>query len=114
PLMFRRQKAMLRCTIVALAAERYRIATKKWPESINSLVPNGLSEVPIDPFGGKPIQLQHEKDGLTAYSIGLDPPRSGAAPPIGLRTTNRLWAIAQRRQAPRPDAPGFQSPFGRR
>jgi hypothetical protein len=114
PIMFRRQKALLRCGIVALAAERYRIANKQWPDSIHSLVPGQLSEVLADPFGSKPIQFQREKDGVTIFSIGLDPPASGAALPPGARSTYRLWDSDKRRQAPRPDEQGFQSPFGRR
>jgi hypothetical protein len=45
---FHRVKAEGRCAVVALAAERYRKAEGRWPESVNTLVPRYLPAAPAD------------------------------------------------------------------
>jgi hypothetical protein len=64
--------AELRCATAALAAERYRLATGHWPNSLDVLVPKYLSAVPVDPFDGQPLRLKHLPEGLVVYSIGPD------------------------------------------
>jgi hypothetical protein len=46
---FWRNQSHLRCAIVALAVERYRIAHHHWPDSLSSVVPDFLVNVPLDP-----------------------------------------------------------------
>ena len=57
------------CTITALAAERYRLATGKMPESLDALVPTYLDEVPTDPFDGEPMRFAKTDEGIVIYSI---------------------------------------------
>ena len=40
----------LRHAIAAIAAERYRLVHRHWPDSLESLVPRYLAQVPDDPF----------------------------------------------------------------
>jgi hypothetical protein len=67
-----RDRALLRCAITALAAERFRIDTKNWPKSPADLCPKYINEVPIDPFDGLPLKHVARDDGLTIYSVGVD------------------------------------------
>jgi hypothetical protein len=69
---FHQAKADLRCAAAALAAERYRLAKGRWPDSLDALVPDYLPAVPADPFDGKPLRLGHLPDGLVVYSVGPD------------------------------------------
>jgi hypothetical protein len=65
-------RARLHCAAAALAAERYRLAKGRWPESLDALVPAFLAEVPADPFDGRPLRLRRLPDGLVIYSVGPD------------------------------------------
>jgi hypothetical protein len=105
----RRLRANIRCAVAALAAERYRLAHNRWPESLDDLVKAGfLDAVPIDPYDGKPIRLKRVADGLVLYSVGPDKidndgfmNRDNPADP-GTDIGFRLWDISARRQAPNP------------
>ncbi len=103
---FHRVKAELRCA-AALAAERYRMAEGRWPESLDVLVPRYLDAVPSDPFDGQPLRLRRLPDGLVIYSVGTDGVDDGGnldrkkptAP--GTDIGFRLWDVARRgKQAP--------------
>jgi hypothetical protein len=97
-----RTQAELRCAAVALAAERYRIAEGRWPETLDALVPRYLTVVPADPFDGKPLRLRRLTDGLVIYSVGpdrnddhgqLDRKRTGTP---GTDVGFRLWDVDRR------------------
>jgi hypothetical protein len=66
----RRKHAYLRCLIVGLAAERYRVRHGVWPAAANDLVPNELSAVPLDPYDGQSIRFLPVADGVVVYSVG--------------------------------------------
>lgn len=65
-----RSLAFLRCVPVALAAERFRLETGRFPETAHELVPDYVGEVPDDPFDGQLLRLVPVKDGLVVYSVG--------------------------------------------
>jgi hypothetical protein len=67
-----RKHALLRCTIVCLASERYRRAHGRWPDTLTDLLPAELSAVPLDPFDGQPLRYVKAGDGITVYSVGPD------------------------------------------
>jgi hypothetical protein len=70
---FQLRQAELRCAIVAVAAERYRLANDQWPAKLEALVPDYLSkEWFVDPFNGQPLRLKKLDDGLLVYSVGPD------------------------------------------
>jgi hypothetical protein len=108
---FRRTHASVRCTIVALAAERYRRDKKTWPDSIDQLCPNYLATVPLDPYDGKRLRYKRVIDGVIIYSVGQDMADNGGnldrehltSPGVDLGF--RLWDAAKRRQPPRPKPP---------
>lgn len=88
-----RSQTLLRCAIAALAAERYRLAHEKWPDSLEALVPDYLPKVPTDPYDGKPLRLSKREDGLLIHSVGPSPE------PPGKEIGFRLWNLERRRQA---------------
>jgi ABC-type transport system involved in multi-copper enzyme maturation permease subunit len=107
---FRRTKALLRCAIVALAVERYRIQHGRWPESLADLSPDLIAKIPMDPYIGKPLRYRRLADGVVIYSVGLDgkddggkidrknPNPSAPGTDIGIQ----LWDLDKRRQPPLP------------
>jgi hypothetical protein len=108
----RRNHSILRCTIVAVAMERFRREKGHWPETLAELVAAGyLKAVPTDPFDGKPIRLKRLADGWLVYAIGADGIDHGgtldrqkifqAGNDIGIQ----LWDVAARRQPPPPPKP---------
>jgi len=107
----RRKHAYLRCTMAALAAERYRQDKKAWPDTLDQLCPKYLTAVPLDPFDGLPLRYRRLEDGVMIYSIGQDAVDNGGhldrerptSPGVDLGV--RLWGPAQRRQPPRPKPP---------
>jgi hypothetical protein len=103
--------ALLRCTVVALAVERYRVLTGEWPASLDVIPGAILSAVPLDPFSGKPLLLARRPDGVTVYSVGRDAVDDGGAiqPPFPLGGNAgdigiRLYDTNQRGLPPKPAA----------
>lgn len=72
--------ADVRCTIAALAAERYRLATGNWPASLADLVPKYLPAVPVDLFDRQPLRFKKDEEGVVVYSIGPDGQDDGGSP----------------------------------
>jgi hypothetical protein len=108
---FHRGHAQLRCAAAMLAAERFRIAHDRWPNSTAELASPFLKQPPIDPYLGGPLGLRKTVDGIIIYSKGpdcrdddgdIEGPQGGGAPrDIGFR----LWNVDQRRQPPTPRKP---------
>lgn len=105
----RRTVANLRCAASAVAAERYRLAQDRWPESLEALVNAGfLDAVPVDPYDGKPLRLKRTVDGLVVYSVGQDEIDNGGFinrdRPFDVGTDQgfRVWDLSRRRQPPNP------------
>lgn len=64
--------AQIRTLIVALACERFRLATGHWPKELNELKSEYLPEIPLDPYTGKAVLFSRKPDGVVIYSIGID------------------------------------------
>jgi hypothetical protein len=106
-----RTQALLRCALVAVAAERYRREHGRWPASGAALVTAGLlKEMAADPFTGQPLRWRRLDSGLLIYSVGQDGKDDGgklnrANPQAeGTDVGFQLWDVAKRRQPPRPPA----------
>jgi hypothetical protein len=101
-------RALLASACAALAAERFRRAKQRWPETLAELVPAYLPAVPVDPYSGKPLLYKHLPDGMAVYSVGkngvdddgvsLSPTPDDPDADLGIR----LWSQAQRRLAGLP------------
>src|SRR5262249_28120615 len=113
----RRKHALTRCGLILLAAERFRLTTGSWPETLDALIPNYLPTILLDPFDGEPLRYRRLRDGVVVYSVGPDDiddggrlARSRPIPP-GTDLGFRLWDVTKRGQPPRPKPP--QPPPGR-
>jgi len=111
-----RWHATLRCTAVALAAERYRRLHGDWPPSLDAMTPDLLAAVPTDPFTDDALLYHRLPDGVVIYSVSTDGVDNGGAveeanPTLpGADLGVRLWDVAKRRQPPLPPpaaAPGM-------
>jgi hypothetical protein len=105
--IFRRLHARLRCLRTALAAERYRLGHGDWPMSLDSLTPDLLAAVPVDPFDGKPLRYRRLVDGIVVYSVGPDGEDNEGnldenAETPGTDVGCRLWNVSMR-ATPRAD-----------
>ena len=68
-----RRIAMLRVAQTAIAIQRYRLVhDDALPDSLKELVPKFLSEIPADPFDGKPLRYSPLNPGYIIYSISRD------------------------------------------
>jgi hypothetical protein len=102
----RQSQAQLLSAAVALAAERFRTEQRRWPASLDELVPHYLTAVPTDPFADAPLRFIRLSDGLVIYSVGADgaydgghiSPKEGQPPPSDVGV--RLWDVNRRRQPP--------------
>jgi len=108
----RRAQANLRCAMVGIAAERYRVDRGQWPASLDELAKDGwIAAVPLDPCDGQPLRYKLVADGVLIWSVGLDGVDDGGrvnrdswtAP--GGDLGFRLWNVGFRRQAPLPPQP---------
>jgi hypothetical protein len=105
---FQYHAAVIRCTLVAVAAERHRLRHGDWPASTAELVPGLLPELPLDPFGGHPLRYKRWPDGIVIYSVGTNGTDEGGQillmPGQNQPWPNdigvRLWDVAHRRQTP--------------
>ncbi len=59
-----------RLSTIKIAAERYRLEHGRSIDNLDDLVPDFLSQVPLDPFSGQPIQFNPAS--RRAYSVGSD------------------------------------------
>lgn len=79
---------------VALAIERFRIATGSRPSTLTGLVPAYLQIVPEDPYSGEPLRYVHTERGYRVYGLGLDGKDDGGD--LG----NWAWDAGSLRYAP--------------
>jgi hypothetical protein len=107
-LSFQHHHAVVRCTLVAVAAERHRLVQGDWPATLEALVPTFLSQLPSDPFDGRPLRYKRLSDGIMIYSVGVDATDDGGQllwVPVQQQPTDvgvRLWDVNHRREAPPP------------
>jgi hypothetical protein len=67
-----RSIAHLRTARVALAIQRYRLATGNLPDALADLVSTYLDAVPKDPFDDMSLRYEKLETGFVVYSIGGD------------------------------------------
>ena len=82
------EKFSLRATETILALKAYKLEKGKSPSNLSDLVPTYLSQMPIDPFDGKPLRYSREK--MLIYCVGKDLQDSGA---VNIRKTYTPWGV---------------------
>jgi hypothetical protein len=69
---FRRDRAKLRCAMLALAVERYRLKHGDWPDDLLPVVPDFIPAIPADPCTDQPLKYRRAPKGISVYSVGPD------------------------------------------
>ncbi|MBW3597625.1 MAG: hypothetical protein KY475_10155 [Planctomycetes bacterium] len=65
-------EARTRVAAVALAAERFRLAYDRFPETLEELAPDFVEAVPLDPFDAEPLRYRTVGHFCVVYSVGED------------------------------------------
>jgi hypothetical protein len=65
-------EACHRLSRLGLAAKAYELKYGSSPPSIDSLTPEFLPRIPLDPFDGKPMRMKTNKAELLFYSVGIN------------------------------------------
>lgn len=63
-------EATLLVSRTGLACRLYKSRNGTYPEALEALVPGILTEVPVDPFTGRPLVYRRDGDGFVVYSLG--------------------------------------------
>ena len=73
------------CAAVACALERYHLAQGYFPDSLGSLVPDFIAQVPHDIIDGHPLRYHRTPDGrYVLYSVGWNEADDGGV--LGLKS----------------------------
>ncbi|MBI3851955.1 MAG: hypothetical protein HY298_16990 [Verrucomicrobia bacterium] len=82
-------------TVCAVVLKRYSLRHGKLPTTLDVLVPEFISSVPVDYMDGKPVKYRFKPDGtFTLYSVGEDGRDDGGDLALmdGRKNTRSLWA----------------------
>ena len=94
-----RGEAQRRLTLLAVAAQRYRLKHGEHPSDVRKLAAEYFSPAscPPIPFDGQPLRMRLSEDGLVLYSVGEDgldnggqDPQNRGAPDIVVRFGSSL------------------------
>jgi hypothetical protein len=80
--------------VTAIALKRYQLKHGDYPPNLNSLVPEFLTSVSLDPVDGKPLRYRPNADGtFVLYSIGENGKDDGGNPSLekGVESSNLNW-----------------------
>jgi hypothetical protein len=70
-------------TVTAVALKRYQLKHGTYPPGLNSLVPEFVSKVPLDPVDGQPLRYRRNADGtFLLYSVGENGKDDGGNPAL--------------------------------
>jgi len=76
-----KMEAVDRLVVTAVALKRFQLRNRKWPETLDELVPKFTTSVPIDPYDGMPLRYHPSADGAyVLYSVGSDGKDDGGDP----------------------------------
>ncbi len=64
----------------AVALRRYRLGTQKWPDSLETLVPDFIAKIPTDRYVGQPLRYRLEDGTPMLYSLYRDRHDDGGTP----------------------------------
>jgi hypothetical protein len=87
-------EAARRIVIMAIALKRYQIKHGNYPANSDSLVPEFVAAVPLDPVDGKPLRYRLNPDGtFLLYSIGGNGVDDGGNPAVekGVNSSTFQW-----------------------
>jgi type II secretory pathway pseudopilin PulG len=76
--------ARIRLIQAALAIEQFRAAHSAPPNTLDELMPDYLTNIPLDPFDGNQLRYNKTAQGYLLYSIGPDRVDDGGRNPLPL------------------------------
>lgn len=101
-----RNLALLECTRVAIACELFRQRSKRWPKSLEEIPKEFLSEIPLDPYDGKPLRYRILPESIRVYTIGDDGLEDEERTEGQVHPSRNLWRIEvwnpEKRRLPGP------------
>ena len=80
--------------IAAIALKRYQLKNGNYPADLNSLVPQFLPTVTLDPLDGQPLRYRRNADGtFLLYSVGENGRDDGGDPSLeaGITSSSYSW-----------------------
>jgi len=89
-----RVEAAKQMTVTAIALKRYQLKHGNYPADLNSLVPEFLPAVPLDPVDGQPLRYRRNADGtFLLYSVGENGVDDGGDPSLekGVTSSSYYW-----------------------
>jgi hypothetical protein len=87
-----RSEAAKQMTITAIALKRYQLKHGNYPPNLDSLVPEFVSSIPLDPVDGQALRYRRNADGtFLLYSIGEDGVDDGGDPRPANNSTSFSW-----------------------
>jgi hypothetical protein len=89
-----RVEAAKQVVITAIALKRYHLKHGSYPPDLNSLAPEFLAAVPLDPVDGKPLRYKLKSDGtFLLYSVGENGVDDGGNPALekGATSSSFNW-----------------------
>jgi hypothetical protein len=64
--------ALVRCTTLTIAVERYRLQHGELPAALDDLRPAYIDSLPFDPFTGKGLLFSRDEETYVIYSVGAN------------------------------------------
>jgi len=64
--------ALVRCSILAIAVERYQRQHGGLPAALDDLCPAYIDSLPLDPFTGKKLLFSHDEETYAVYSVSTN------------------------------------------
>ncbi|MHC4792042.1 MAG: hypothetical protein ACYS8Y_11500 [Planctomycetota bacterium] len=64
--------SIVRCALLAIEVERYRITQGKLPESLDDVESDYIDTVLLDPFSGKRLNYSRAPEAYVVYSVGIN------------------------------------------
>lgn len=89
-----RIEAARQSVITVIALKRYQLKHGNYPADLNSLVPEFLASVPLDPVDGQPLRYRLNADGtFLLYSVGEDGNDDGGNPSLqkNVQSSSFYW-----------------------
>ena len=78
-----RVEAAKQTVVAAIALKQYQLEHGNYPDGLNSLVPEFVSKVPLDPVDGQPLRYRRNADAtFLLYSVGENGKDDGGDPSL--------------------------------
>ncbi len=90
-------EAAKQIVMTAIALRRYELKNGKYPPGLESLVPEFLAKVPLDPVDGHPLRYRPNSDGkFLLYSVGTNGVDDGGNPsPKDIAHDSSIWWLKE-------------------